>query len=119
MHTSNMASSMDNGLREPIAREVVRQRARTQESAQRLSLVAMRHWEKAITGVVAVPAAAALTTAATALFVASLLERAFEMVEMSMADIGRRVGEDVDGLGEARDTGWRRGDVERDRTSAS
>jgi hypothetical protein len=118
MHTSQMASSLENGLREPIAREVASQRARTQESAQRLSLVAMRHWEKAVTGVIAVPAAAALTTAAAAMFAASLFERAFEMVEMSMVDIGRRVGEDLDGMGESR-SAWRRADAERDRTSAS
>jgi hypothetical protein len=59
----------ENGTREfqPTA-EVARMRVKTQDTAQRLSLVALRNWEKAITGVVAIPAALALTTAAGVLF---------------------------------------------------
>jgi hypothetical protein len=77
-------------------------RERTQETAQRLSLIAIRNWEKALGGIVALPAAAALSTAATVLFGVSIIERTFELLDSSLSDIGRRVTEDADGQGEAR-----------------
>ena len=101
-NTSTRLTSRDDRYR-PLSKDVTQPRERTQETAQRLSLIAMRNWEKALTGVVALPAAAALSTAATVLFATSILERTFETIEAALADIGRRVGEDFDAAGEPRD----------------
>jgi hypothetical protein len=100
MNTSNRLTTNDR-IR-PLSVDVTRPRERTQETAQRLSLIAMRNWEKALTGVVAVPAAAALTTAATVLFAVSILERTFEMLESTLSDVGQRVGDEFDANGEPR-----------------
>ena len=51
---------------------------------------------------VALPAAAGLSTAATVLFAVSILERTFELFELTLADVGQRVGEDFDANGEPR-----------------
>jgi hypothetical protein len=92
-----------NGAREfqPTG-DVARLRVKTQDTAQRLSLVALRNWEKAITGIVAIPAAFALTTAAGVLFATSLIEHGFEMFELALADLGRRVTDDFDAHGDPR-----------------
>lgn len=111
--STSRISVHDNGF---LSSDVTRPRARNEETAQRLALVAVRNWERALTGVIAIPAAAALTTAATAMFAASLLERAFEMFEGTIADVGRRVGDDFDAHGEpreARDAAWRRPDGDK------
>ena len=100
--TNRMTNTADVRFR-PLSADVTRPRERTQETAQRLSLIAMRNWEKALTGVLALPAAAALTTGATVLFAVSILERTFEMIETTIADVGRRVGEEYDAHGEPRE----------------
>jgi hypothetical protein len=84
----------------PLSSDVTRPRERTQETAQRLSLIAIRNWEKALTGVIALPAAAALTTASVVLFGVSILEQTFALFESTLADVGRRVGEDFDAHGD-------------------
>jgi hypothetical protein len=104
--STNRISVHENGF---LSSDVTRPRARNEETAQRLALVAVRKWESALTGLIALPAAAALTTAATAMFAASLLERAFEMLEGTVADVGRRVGDEYDAHGDPRETReWRR-----------
>ena len=109
--SSRISTVHENGF---LSSDVTRPRARNEETAQRLALVAMRNWERALTGLVALPAAAALTTAATAMFAASLLERAFEMIEGTVADVGRRVGDDFDAHGDPRDgAGWRRPEADK------
>jgi hypothetical protein len=113
--TTNRMINSDTRNRS-LSPDVTLPRERTQDTAQRLSLIAMRNWEKALTGVVALPAAAALSTAATVLFAVSILERSFEMIESTLADMGRRVGEDFDAHGEARD-GWRREEKDAQRSS--
>jgi hypothetical protein len=115
---NNTTSRMINADVRPrsLSPDVTLPRERTQDTAQRLSLIAMRNWEKALTGVVALPAAAALTTAANVLFAVSILERTFEMIESTLADMGRRVGEDFDAHGETRET-WRREDKDVQRSS--
>jgi len=87
----------------PLSADVTRPRERTQETALRLSLIAMRNWEKSLTGIVALPAAAALTAGAAVLFAVSILERTFEMAESTLSDVGRRVGEDFDAHGDPRE----------------
>ena len=106
MNTTSRLTNAETRYR-PLSSDVTQPRERTQETAQRLSLIAMRHWEKALTGIVAFPAAAALSTAASVLFAVSVLERTFEMVESTLADVGRRVGEDFDAHGEVRDNARR------------
>ena len=83
-----------------LSADVALPRERTEDVARRLSLLAMRNWEKALTGFLMVPAAAATTTGAAALFAMSILERTFGLFEVSVADVGRRVGEDFDVLGD-------------------
>ena len=69
----------------------------TESTARRLSLDALRNWECALKGLVSLPAALALTTAAGALFTLALVERAFEMTELGLADVGKRMnGADFD-----------------------
>jgi hypothetical protein len=100
MNTANRITNTNDTRFRPLSAEVTRPRERTQETAQRLSLIAIRNWEKALTGVLALPAAAALTTGAAVLFGVSILERTFELFETTLADVGRRVGEDFDAHGE-------------------
>ena len=77
------------------------ERARTSQLAHHLSSVALREWEKALTGIVALPAAAALGLAATATYCAALLERGFEVFETAIGEVGRAVAsEKRDGMGE-------------------
>jgi hypothetical protein len=103
MNTTSRTTSTESARLRTLSADVIRPRERTLETAQRLSLVAMRNWEKALTGVVALPAAAALTSGAAILFAVSLIERSFEMLESTIADVGRRVGEDFDAHGEPRE----------------
>ena len=63
----------ENGLGRPVERTV--ERARTAQLAHQLSTVALQQWEKTLTGLVALPAAAALGVAATATYSVALLER--------------------------------------------
>ena len=87
---------------EPLSTETTRQRTQTVQTTQRLALAALRQWEKALGGMVAVPAALALTTASFAMFTTSLVEGAFEILDASLSDIGRRVGQEFDATGERR-----------------
>jgi hypothetical protein len=71
-------------------------RTRTAQLAHHLSSVAMRQWERALTGIIALPAATALSVAAVAMFSVAMTERAFEVLESAIGEIGRSVGQ-VDG----------------------
>ena len=70
------------------------ERARTAELAHHLSTVALRQWEKALTGIVAFPSAAALGVAASATYGVAMLERAFEIFESAVGEIGRTLSHD-------------------------
>jgi hypothetical protein len=63
-------------------------RRHTAHLAHHLSTVAVRQWEKALTGIVALPTAAALGVAATATYGVALLERGFEVFESALGEIG-------------------------------
>jgi hypothetical protein len=71
-------------------------RTRTAQLAHHLSSVALRQWERALTGVIALPAAVALGIAASATFAVAITERAFEVLESAIGEIGRSVGQ-IDG----------------------
>ena len=96
-------SSNGEGTKNHLFHAVLPHRMRTQETAEQVSLSAIRNWEKAVTGLVALPAAAALSTAAVTLLAASLVERAFEVFDMTLSDVGRRVGHDHDARGTEKD----------------
>jgi hypothetical protein len=64
-------------------------RHHTAHLAHHLSTVAVQQWEKTLTGIVALPAAAALGVAATATFGVALLERGFEVFESALGEVGR------------------------------
>jgi hypothetical protein len=101
----NTTSRLSNEVRfRSLSADVTRPRERTQETAQRLSLIAIRNWEKSLTGIVAFPAAVALSTSAAVLFGVSIIESAFGLIEQTLSDVGRRVGEDFDAHGDHRDS---------------
>jgi hypothetical protein len=95
MIESRSSTYRDTGIR--FGQEVQSHRVQTQQTAQQLSVVAMRQWEKATAGAFALPAALALSSAATVMHVAAALERIFELVESSVVEIGRTVEREVDG----------------------
>ena len=72
-------------------------RRHTAHLAHHLSTVAVRQWEKTLTGLVAFPAAAALGVAATATYGVALLERGFEVFESALGEMGRALNHDHDG----------------------
>ncbi len=57
--------------------------------ARNLSREAMGQWQKAINGVLALPAAVALSAAANTLFMAAFIERGFEAFQASAEAMGR------------------------------
>jgi hypothetical protein len=83
------------------------QRTLTQDSVHRMTVIAVRQWEQAARGLLAIPSAIAMTTAASAMLVTSIVERTFEVVELAFVDIGGRVGSDFDAHGERRVVGGR------------
>lgn len=87
-----------------LSEDVLRQHALTQETAQRLSVTALRQWEKALTGIIALPSAVALSTAASVLYATSVLEQGFEIFERSIVGVGQRIAQEVNEV---------RSDVER------
>jgi hypothetical protein len=88
-----------------LSSDVSRQRAITQTTAHQMVLLAARQWEQAARGLLAVPSAIAMTTAAGAMFVTSIVERSFELVEMATIEVGKRAGGDHDALGNVRASG--------------
>jgi hypothetical protein len=87
--------SSNNGIRQ--REDQAMDRAQTAQLAHQLSAVAIRQWEKAITGMVALPAAAALGVAATATYGVALLERGFEVFESAVGEVGRSMTDRRDG----------------------
>jgi len=83
--------------------EAVTERARTAHLAQHLSSLALRQSERALTGIVALPAAMGLALAAAAVFGAAVLERTFEVFETALGEVGRSLANDRrDGVAEQR-----------------
>jgi hypothetical protein len=81
-------------IQQPLERSI------NAETASKLTNLALRQWERALTGILAVPTAAALTAAASAMYAAALVERAFETVESAVSEIGRTMTP-RDGAGQA------------------
>jgi hypothetical protein len=79
--------SGEDGIRR--REDMATERARTAHLASHLSSVALRQWEKSLTGIIALPAAAALGVAATATYGVALVERGFEVLESAVGEVGR------------------------------
>jgi hypothetical protein len=97
-HSTRQTTEADWGVQAP--------RHHAARLAQQFSLAAFQQAEKAVTGILAVPATLALGTAAGALFVAAIVEGGFDLVGASITEVGRRIGE---GGHAARELGDRRG----------
>jgi hypothetical protein len=76
---------------ENLSQFLGRQAHKNEQIARQLSREATGQWEKAINGVLALPAAVALSTAANTLFLAAFIERGFEAFQSSAEAIGREV----------------------------
>jgi hypothetical protein len=99
-----------------LGQQINSHRIQTQNTAQELTVLALRQWEKAAAGLFALPAAAALGAAATVLHAASVFERAFELFEGSVVEVGRRIDFEVDTLDRDRSEALRARDgIERQR----
>ncbi len=94
MNVMDKWSQENGGMKTP---DRALERARTAELAHHLSTVALRQWEKTLTGMVAFPAAAALGVAATATYAVALLERGFEVFESAIGEIGRTLTREESG----------------------
>ena len=83
---------------------MVMERARTAHLANHLSSVALRQWERTLTGIVAFPAAVALGVAATATYFVAIIERGFEVFETSLNEVAHSVSHErhENGAGEHR-----------------
>jgi hypothetical protein len=90
------SSEDGNGMRR--REEIMVERARTAQLAHHLSSVALRQWEKTLTGIIAFPAAMALGVAASATYCVALLERGFEVFESAVGEVGRSVGGEKSGM---------------------
>jgi hypothetical protein len=73
---------------------MVIERARTAHLANHLSSVALRQFERTLTGIVAFPAAVALGVAAAATYCVAIIERGFEVFESSIDEIATTVSHD-------------------------
>jgi len=60
-----------------------------QANKSEMTREAMAQWQKAVNGLLALPGAFALTAAAHSLFIASFIERGFEMFQSSADAMGR------------------------------
>jgi hypothetical protein len=90
-------SAMDKLSNEHVNGRLVERadRVHAAQLAHHLSSVAMRQWEKALTGILSLPAAAALTMAAGSAYAMAMTERAFEVLESALGEIGRSVQGDA------------------------
>jgi hypothetical protein len=102
MYNAPNNPSTNNDVVRRISPDVLRQRDRNEDTAHRMVLLAVRQWERAIGGLIAIPSAIAVSSAAGAMLVSSLIERSFEILERTASDVGRRVGEDFDAHGDPR-----------------
>jgi hypothetical protein len=74
--------------------------------ARNLSREAMGQWQKAINGVLALPAAVALSAAANTLFVAAFIERGFEAFQASAEAMGREFQSQAQGYMRTANGDW-------------
>jgi hypothetical protein len=80
---------MTNSNDEHFSKYLKWQAHKNEMIARNLSHEAMSQWQKAVNGILAFPAAIALSTAANALFMAAFIERGFEAFQASAEAMGR------------------------------
>ena len=83
------ARDMSNSNDEHFSQFLRGQAQKTELTARNLSREAMGQWQRAINGALALPTAIALTTASNMLFIASFIERGFEVFQASAEAMGR------------------------------
>jgi hypothetical protein len=66
------------------------------EAVRGIAREAMAQWQRAITGVMALPAALALGWASSAMYVALFLERGFEVFQLSTRSFLSEMGEEAE-----------------------
>ena len=76
---------------ENLSQIMARHARKNEQIARQLSREAMVQWQKAISGVLALPTAIALGAAANTLFIAAFIERGFEALQASTEVIGREL----------------------------
>jgi hypothetical protein len=82
---------MTNPNEESISKFLRWQAHKNEQIARNLSREAMSQWQKAINGVLALPAAIALSAAANTLYIAAFIERGFEAFQASAEAMGREL----------------------------
>jgi hypothetical protein len=100
------ATDMTNRNNENLSHIMGRHARKNEEIARQLSREAMNQWQKAINGVLALPAAIALGTAANTLFIAAFIERGFEAFQASAEAMGRELESQVRGIGRSGNGEW-------------
>jgi hypothetical protein len=76
----------DSGSSEEIPRALEEQRRQVEQLAHTMSRQAQDQWRKAIEGLVALPAAFAVSTAASALYAVGFVARGFEVFQRTALD---------------------------------
>ena len=76
---------------ETLSQIMARHARKNEQIARQLSREAMMQWQKAISGVLALPTAVALGAAANTLFIAAFIERGFEAFQASTEAISREL----------------------------
>lgn len=97
---------MTNPSEESLSKFLRWQAHKNEEIARNLSREAMSQWQKAINGVLALPAAIALSAAANTLFVAAFIERGFEAFQASAEAMGRELQGQARGYMRAGNGDW-------------
>jgi hypothetical protein len=70
-------------MSEEMRRLAAEERHRSEALARQLSQESMRQWQRSFEGLLAFPAAAALSMASSALYIAAIVERGFEIFQQS------------------------------------
>jgi hypothetical protein len=81
----NREGRQDTGER--LRETAHRDRRESEKLARQLSSEAMKHWQRSVEGMLALPTAAALGVASSTLYMASLVGRAFEVLQQSTSAI--------------------------------
>ena len=74
-----------------INREIQTERVKSERIARELRMEAANQWQKAVTGMLALPTATALTLAASALQMAAFVERGFEIFQIQAEEMRRNL----------------------------
>jgi hypothetical protein len=106
-------SDASNNREEESLSQIMGRHARKNEQvARQLSREATVQWQKAVSGVLAMPTAIALGIAANTLFVAAFLERGFEAFQATSEAMGRELDHQLKSRVRAGNGDWT---VNRDR----